>query len=130
MKDTILLKISGSAEIEKHLDKDADQKEIVFSGIGDVIGVEKKPKENGEYVWTYKIKPKIITDLSIGGQKIEIKPKKGSWSQQNREEIISFWKSQVRDRSEKTHQDVYSDFYKFIDSKMPEFYQGYLKNLK
>lgn len=125
MKDTIKAKITGEGELETFLPKGYQDKEVIITLIGEISDTSQKPLQNGEFLWTYKIKTKIITDLQVGEDKIEIKPQKGSWSQNTRNEIISYWKNEVRDKSEKTHQDVYNDFIKFVDSKKGEFYQNY-----
>ncbi len=127
MKDTIKVKIGGDGELSAFLPAGYENKEITFTIIGDVVDTSKKPLENGEFLWTYKVKTKIITDLQVGGDKIEIKPQKGSWSQNKRNEIIQFWKHEIRDKTEKTHQDVYRDFTNWVDSKMGEFYQEQFK---
>jgi hypothetical protein len=129
MKDTIKAKIIGDGELEDLLPKGCDQKEIFFSGIGDIVDFSKKPLENGEYLITYKIKTRLITELKLGDDKIEIKPQKGSWSQNKRNEIISFWKNEIRDKTEKTHQDIYNNFCKWVDNKMGEFYQEEIKRI-
>lgn len=125
MKDTIKAKITGDGELETFLPKGYENKEVFIELIGDIVDTSKKPLENGEFMYTYKLKTRLITNIKVGEDKIEIKPQKGSWSQNTRNEIISFWKNEIRDKSEKTHQDVYNDFIKFVDSKKGEFYQNY-----
>lgn len=126
MKDTVTIKVIGNAELSGFLPQGYENKEVLITSIGDVGELVKKSLENGEFLWTYKYKTRLITDIQVGEQKIEIKPQKGSWAQTNRMEIISFWKNQVRDKSEKTHQDVYNDFIKFVESKKAEFYSNYV----
>lgn len=130
MRDTIKIKIGGGAEMEKHLEKGYENKEVIITLIGEIPDTGKKSLHNGEFMYEYKFKTQSILDLKVGGNKIEIKPQKGSWAQEKRQEIISFWKHQIRDVSEKTHNDVYLDFCKWVDSKMLEFYQEQLKKVK
>ena len=127
MKNTNFAKVMGSVEIEKPFTDEDDNKDILVSFIGELAGEDKKPNNNGEYTITRKIKVKFFTDIKVGEEKIEIKPQKGSWAQNTRNEIISFWKNEIRDKSEKTHQDIYGDFCKWVDNKIGEFYQEEIK---
>lgn len=130
MKDTIKAKIGGDGELENFLPKGYEDKEVFISAIGDIVDTSKRPLENGEFLYTYKFKTRIITDIKVGDTKIEIKPQKGSWSQNKRNEIIGFWKHEIRDKSERTHQDIYNDFCNWVDKNMGEFYKEQLEKVK
>jgi len=127
MKDTIKLKIGGDGELSGFLPKGYQDKEVTITAIGEIGDTSQKSLQNGEFLWTYKFKSSIITDIQVGDTKIEIKPQKGSWSQNKRNEIIQFWKHEIRDKSERTHQDVYNDFCNWVDKNMGEFYKEQLK---
>lgn len=130
MKDTIKIKVGGNAEMEKHLENGYENKEVIITLIGEIPDTGKKSLHNGEFMYEYKFKTQSILDLQVGDTKIEIKPQKGSWSQNKLMEIIGFWKHEIRDKSERTHQDVYGDYQRFVDSKMGEFYKEQLEKVK